>query len=113
MVLYRFFKDAQFNGYGETSWETGARREGTYKNGSLVDGRFYAADGRLLYEGKLGDQEEFTEEFIHFLHKIEFPEGSSQLNSKRNLTVHFIDIGQAASTLRFVLSRVFSNISSV
>ena len=94
-----FFEDAQFNGSGETSWETGARREGIYKNGSLIDGRFYAADGRLLFEGELGEQEEHTEEFIHFLHSIEFPEESSHLNSTRNLTVHFIDVGQAASTL--------------
>ena len=94
-----FFEDAQFNGSGETSWETGERREGTYKNGSLINGRFYAADGKLLYEGILGEQEEHTEEFIHFLHNLEFPEDSPQLNSIRNLTVHFIDVGQAASTL--------------
>jgi len=91
-----FFDDGQFNGDGETVWETGACREGTYKNGSLIDGRFYADDGRLLYEGELGEQEEHTEEFIHFLINLEFPQTDSFI---RDLLVHFIDVGQADSIL--------------
>jgi len=95
-----FFDNGQFNGTGETIWETGARREGTYKNGSLVNGRIYSADGTLLFEGELGEQEEHTEEFIHFLHNAEFPDELVQLSSyDRNLTVHFIDVGQADSIL--------------
>ena len=93
-----FFEDGRFNGSGETSWETGARREGIYKNGSLIDGNIYADDGRLLFNGVLGEQEEHTEEFIQFLHNIEFPEDlltSSPLI--KDLYVHFLDVGQADS----------------
>jgi len=91
-----YFEDGQFNGNGETLWETGAHRDGIYKNGSLVSGCFYADDGRLLYEGELGEQEEHTEEFIHFLFNIEFPQADS---FNRDLTIHYIDVGQADSTL--------------
>ena len=95
-----YFEDGQFNGAGVKNWETGERREGLYKNGSLVEGRIYSANGTILFDGELGEQEEHTEEFIHFLFNVEFP-GESALTVPfiRNLTIHFIDVGQADSIL--------------
>ncbi|MCL2663913.1 MAG: MBL fold metallo-hydrolase [Oscillospiraceae bacterium] len=94
------FDNGQFNGQGEAVWETGARRVGTYKNGSLVEGRIYADDGTLLFEGILGEQEEHTDEFIQFLLDIEFPSDNMEpISFSRDLTVHFLDVGQADSTL--------------
>jgi len=95
-----FFEDGEFNGNGEIFWESGARREGIYKNGSLIDGRIYNDDGILLFEGELGEQEEHTEEFIHFPENLEDPDESSASDEFiRNLSVHFIDAGQADSIL--------------
>jgi len=93
-----FFEDGHFNGSGETTWETGARREGTYKNSSLVEGRIYADDGTLIFDGVLGEQEEHTDEFIQFLFNIESSNdfaASSPITE--DLVVHFLDVGQADS----------------
>jgi len=93
-----FFEDGLFNGTGEALWESGARREGVYKNGSLIQGKIYSDDGVLLFDGELGEQEEHTEEFIGYLKNIEDSIYSETVNPlSRDLIVHFLDVGQADS----------------
>lgn len=45
------FKGGHFNGYGIAEWESGSKREGLFYMDLLAEGKMYANDGTLVYEG--------------------------------------------------------------
>jgi hypothetical protein len=63
-------KDGQFNGNGIVEWESGDKREGTYQNGSLVEGKIYNDIGALIFEGALNNGEEHAQKFTDYLNAI-------------------------------------------
>jgi len=65
------FENGNFHGNGVIEWETGARREGTYKNAALSEGKIYNDDETLLFEGILEDGEEYTQNFMDYLSAIQ------------------------------------------